>query len=68
MLVLRPPPTFHDMYVGTPKTRQRRAMFEKWSFPEPSAGRGAFLIAGYYKQLVELQLTVDEFAESSKGR
>lgn len=47
--VLSPPPTFQEQYVGTPKRRPKRRRLEKVSFPGPSAGRGAFLIAGYYR-------------------
>jgi hypothetical protein len=51
MLVFNPPPTFHEKYVGTSAMREKRRMLEKLSLPGPSAGRGAFLIAGYCSQL-----------------
>jgi hypothetical protein len=46
MDVFNPPPTFHEKYVGTMAIREKRTMLEKLSEPGPSAGRGAFLIAG----------------------
>jgi len=30
--------------------REKRAVLEKVSLPGPSAGRGAFLIEGYYRK------------------
>jgi hypothetical protein len=48
MVVLRPPPTFHDNHSGIPPIREKKRGFEKVSEPAESAGRGAFLIAGYY--------------------
>lgn len=48
IVVLRPPPTLRERYQGIRKRREKRAMLEKVSLPGPSAGRGAFLIAGYY--------------------
>ena len=47
ILVFNPPPIFHEKYHGISVTRERRRMLEKLSLPGPSAGRGAFLIAGY---------------------
>jgi hypothetical protein len=52
MLVFNPPPTFQERYVGTSVTREKRRMLEKLSLPAPSAGRGAFLIAGYCAKLL----------------
>jgi hypothetical protein len=52
MLVFNPPPTFQERYVGTSVTRAMRRMFEKLSLPGPSAGKGAFLIAGYCAKLL----------------
>jgi len=49
MLVLSPPPIFQDMYVGTKAMIENRAMLEKDIDPAASAGRGAFLMDGYYK-------------------
>lgn len=46
-VVFNPPPTFHEKYVGTMARRENRSRLEKFSPPGPSAGRGAFLIAGY---------------------
>lgn len=45
-VVFNPPPTFQELYAGTMKSRENRATLEKESLPGPSAGRGAFLIAG----------------------
>jgi len=56
--VFIPPPTFQDMYVGTPKTRPARRRLEKLVLPAASAGRGAFLIAGYFTMSVKAQLLV----------
>jgi hypothetical protein len=69
MLVFNPPPTFHEKYVGTIVTREMRRMLEKLSLPGPSAGRGAFLIAGNCSQISAfLQLrsatNIDCFAHS----
>jgi hypothetical protein len=50
MVVLNPPPTFHDRYSGIPPRREKRRGFEKLSLPGPSAGRGAFLMVGYYAE------------------
>jgi len=52
MLVFNPPPTFQDKYHGTSVMREMRRMLEKLSLPGPSAGRGAFLIAGYCAQIL----------------
>ena len=48
IVVFHPPPTFHERYVGTSVRREMRRIFEKPSVPAASAGRGAFLIDGYY--------------------
>jgi hypothetical protein len=48
--VFNPPPSFHEKYVGTNPRREKRTRLEKLSEPGPSAGRGAFLMAGYYQQ------------------
>jgi len=48
--VFQPPPTFHEKYNGTKARREKRRRFEKLSLPAASAGRGAFLIAGYCKE------------------
>lgn len=48
MVVFKPPPTFHAPYAGTRNNSDKRTMFEKESLPGPSAGRGAFWIAGDY--------------------
>jgi hypothetical protein len=47
IVVFNPPPTFQDKYVGTIAMREKRTRLEKLSEPAASAGRGAFLIAGY---------------------
>jgi len=47
IVVFSPPPTFHAPYAGTIMRRPKRAVLEKLVAPAPSAGRGAFLIAGY---------------------
>jgi hypothetical protein len=52
ILVFNPPPIFHEKYVGTTVMRETRRMLEKLSLPGPSAGRGAFLIAGYCAQVL----------------
>ena len=55
--VFNPPPIFHEKYVGTMAIREKSMILEKLSEPGPSAGRGAFLIAGYYRRaLVMSQL------------
>lgn len=46
MEVFKPPPSFHDRYVGTTTIRPIRRALEKEDAPGPSAGSGAFLIAG----------------------
>ena len=48
--VFNPPPIFHEKYTGTIAMREPRTRLEKLSLPGPSAGRGAFLIAGYYRK------------------
>lgn len=63
-VVLNPPPTFHANHVGTPKSKEKRRMFEKLSEPAESAGRGAFLIAGYYK-IIFVSLGVHPFAAAA---
>jgi hypothetical protein len=45
--VYRPPPTFRAKKAGTIARRKKRKVLEKVSLPAPSAGSGAFLIAGY---------------------
>lgn len=47
MVVFNPPPIFQEKYVGMKAMRENRTRLEKLSDPGPSAGRGAFLIAGY---------------------
>ena len=47
MVVFNPPPSFQEKYVGTIAMREKRTRLEKLSAPAASAGRGAFLIAGY---------------------
>jgi hypothetical protein len=54
--VLNPPPIFQERYVGVIVIREKRRRFEKVSLPGPSAGRGAFLIAGYCQTLINAQL------------
>lgn len=51
MVVFRPPPTFHEKYQGTPIRREKRAALEKASVPAASAGRGAFLMVGYWRRI-----------------
>lgn len=46
--VKRPPPTLRARYKGTRARRVKRRTLEKFSLPAASAGRGAFLIAGYF--------------------
>jgi hypothetical protein len=46
--VLNPPPSFLEKYNGTRTKREPRRMLEKCSLLAPSAGKGAFLIAGNY--------------------
>jgi len=48
-VVLKPPPTFHDRYDGTPPRIAKSRRFEKVSLPAPSAGRGPFLMVGTCK-------------------
>lgn len=45
-VVRSPPLSFHDIIVGIRITSSRSKEFEKLPPPGPSAGRGAFLIAG----------------------
>lgn len=47
-VVNSPPPTFRASSQGTPRINVIRRVLEKLSLPEVSAGRGAFLIAGYW--------------------
>lgn len=47
MNVQNPPPTLRASHAGTRKRRVKRAMLENCSLEGPSAGRGAFLMAGY---------------------
>jgi len=49
--VQRPPPTLRASHTGTMNRRVNRAMLEKCSLEGPSAGRGAFLIAGYCEEI-----------------
>jgi hypothetical protein len=61
MVVFHPPPIFHAKYVGTPAIREIRTRLEKLSLPAPSAGRGAFLMEGYYhRTLADAQLMFAE--------
>jgi hypothetical protein len=46
--VFKPPPIFHEQYNGTKARREKRRVLENPSDPPASAGRGAFLIDGYY--------------------
>jgi len=46
-VVKRPPLTFLAMYHGITTRMEKRRTFEKLSLPGPSAGRGAFFMAGY---------------------
>ena len=46
--VKSPPPTLRARYSGMRPRRENRRILEKFSLPAASAGRGAFLIAGYY--------------------
>ena len=46
--VKRPPPTLRARYAGTRAQREKRRILEKFSLPAASAGRGPFLIDGYY--------------------
>lgn len=48
--VLRPPLTLYARYAGTPAIRPIKTLLLKYSLPEASAGRGAFLIAGNYNR------------------
>jgi len=48
--VFKPPPIFHEQYNGTRARREKRRVLEKLSEPPASAGRGAFLIDGYYNR------------------
>lgn len=57
IVVFQPPPIFHERYAGTPPMREKRRRLEKLSPPGPSAGNGAFLIAGYCKQTVRKSAT-----------
>jgi hypothetical protein len=43
---MRPPPILLEKYHGTTASRVKRRPFEKWSLLGPSAGSGAFLMAG----------------------
>lgn len=50
-VVQKPPPTFRARSQGMPINRVMRKVLEKLSLLEASAGRGAFLIAGYYYRI-----------------
>jgi hypothetical protein len=52
--VFKPPPTFQEKYSGTKPRREKRAKLEKPSDPAASAGRGAFLIDGYYGRKISI--------------
>jgi hypothetical protein len=52
--VLKPPPTFQDSHRGAPTIAEISAMLGKLSLPAASAGRGAFLMAGYCDLLVSI--------------
>ena len=45
----QPPPSFQEKYRGTKARRTKRRRLEKFSLPAASAGRGAFLIDGYFR-------------------
>ena len=45
-----PPPTFRAKYAGTSALREKRRILEKLSLPAASAGRGPFLIEGYWQR------------------
>ena len=49
-VVKRPPPSLRARSQGVPAIRAMRRVLEKVSLPEASAGRGAFLMAGYFQQ------------------
>ena len=51
MASFSPPPTFHESQRGTKSSRPISSQRGKVSAPGPSAGRGAFLMAGYYPAL-----------------
>ena len=59
MVVKVPPPTFRARSHGIPMIRETRKRFEKLSFPAESAGKGAFLIAGYYTRVIRDQLAIE---------
>ena len=44
--VLKPPPSFHDRYVGTPTSSEIKMVLEKLTLPGPSAGSGGLWMAG----------------------
>jgi hypothetical protein len=54
MVNLKPPPNCHESHVGIPRRPVARVAFENCSYPAPSAGRGAFLIAGDWSLLVTI--------------
>lgn len=43
-----PPPTLRARKAGTIARRENKRALEKLSEPAPSAGKGAFLMVGYY--------------------
>lgn len=43
-----PPPTLRARKAGTITRRDNKSVLEKLSEPAPSAGKGAFLMVGYY--------------------
>jgi hypothetical protein len=45
-VVLKPPPSFHDRYVGAPMSSEIRMVLEKLTLPGPSAGSGGLWMAG----------------------
>lgn len=50
-VVNNPPPTFRARSHGIPRPREMRRKLEKLSLLAASAGKGAFLMAGYWTQV-----------------
>lgn len=54
--VQHPPPTLRARKAGTIARRDNKRALEKLSEPAPSAGKGAFLMVGYYIIVIGVNL------------
>lgn len=60
-----PPPTLRARKAGTIARRENKRALEKLSEPAPSAGKGAFLMVGYYIIVIGISLHFQK--EPGKG-